>query len=391
MSQFPTSEPVEAIVAHLAEALDWIDIGIVLLNRNLHVQFINQRFAEILAWPPGGLAKDTSFRMLLEHTAANVQFGVPAGELPAYLDQREAAVRAPAASSAEIDLRDGRRFLLRSSPCDDGGRILTYCDITPLKHEQDALNEVREAAERTIVEQRFSAETLEDQAEYLVSLAETADENARQAAAANERLEHEIAERQQLEAELRRLVTTDTLTGTLSRAHFLSLAENAFERARQFNQELAVLMLDIDYFKHINDSFGHFVGDEVLKHFVAQLRTGMRSNDLLGRLGGEEFAVVLEATDPQTGLLVGERLRTRVADAPLVYGDRTIGVTVSIGLATACDDDQTIAQTLARADAMLYAAKSNGRNQVCAEVATAAPPCADARRDQQRNLSSARA
>ncbi|HUB11909.1 MAG TPA: diguanylate cyclase [Acetobacteraceae bacterium] len=371
MRLFPTFEPVETVLASLADALDAIDVGIVLLNHDLHVQFINRRFAEIWAGPPELLVKDTSFRMLLEYTATNVQFSVPAAELPAYLNNREAAVRASAVSATEIDLRDGRRLLFRSSPC-SGGRILTYNDITTLKRNQEMLHEVRETAERTMVEQRFSAEMLEGQAAYLASLAETADENARQAAVANQRLEHEIAERRQLEVELRRLATTDALTGTLNRAQFLLLAGHGFERARQHDQAMAVLMLDIDYFKRINDSYGHFIGDEMLKHFVALLRGGMRNGDLLGRLGGEEFAVVLPETDSQAGFMVAERLRARVAATPLIHGDHSIGITVSIGLATAGVDDRTIEQTLARADAMLYAAKANGRNQVHPAAATSA-------------------
>ena len=147
------------------------------------------------------------------------------------------------------------------------------------------------------IEQRFNAETLETQAAYLASLAETADESARRAEEANRQLEHEIAERRQLEAQLRRMATTDGLTGTLNRARFLVLGQQELERSQQTGRGLAVLMLDIDHFKLINDRYGHQVGDEALKHFVAQLRAGVRGIDLLGRLGGEEFAIVLPAID----------------------------------------------------------------------------------------------
>lgn len=257
-------------------------------------------------------------------------------------------------------------FYSVAAPAAMVGRVLTYVDITPLKHERELLNEVREAAERMVVEQRFNAETLEDQGAYLASLAETADENARRATEANLLLEHEIAERRQLEVELRRLATTDALTGILNRAQFLSLGQHAIEHARRRNQAITVLMLDIDYFKKVNDGFGHLVGDNVLRHFVAQLSAGIRSSDLLGRLGGEEFAIALPETDSPMGLQVAERLRARVAASPLTHDGRTIGITVSIGLATAFDDDMTIEQILGRADAMLYAAKAHGRNQVCA-------------------------
>jgi diguanylate cyclase (GGDEF)-like protein len=369
MPHFLGSEPVETILANLADALDQIDVGIVLLDRDLRVQFTNRRFAQIWGEPPDLLGKDASFRMLLENTAARVQYGVTADDLPAFLDQREASVRAAVASAVEIDLRDGRRFLVRSSPCRGDGRILTYDDITPLQSERKLLDDVRQAAERMLVEQRFNVETMEGQAAYLASLAETADENAREAAVANQRLEHEITERRQLEAELRRLATTDALTGILNRAQFFLRAQHELERAHRHHQAMTVLMLDIDYFKRINDTYGHFIGDEVLKHVAAELRACMPGADLLGRLGGEEFAIILPEADGQAGLQIGERLRARIAGSPTVQGDRTISVTVSIGLATVCDNDGKIEHALARADAMLYAAKTGGRNQVRATVA----------------------
>ena len=364
MPQFLVTEPPEAILASLAEALDLIDFGIVLLDRDLRARFVNRRFAEMWAGPPDLLATGPAFRTLLEYTAANRLFGVPASEVPGYLDQRVAAVRAGVVTPAQIDLRDGRRLLFRCTPCADDGRILTWADITPVKEEQELHRQARDAAERMNIEQRFNAETLESQAAHLATLAESADENARRAEEANRQLEHEIAERRQLEAQLRRMATTDGLTGTLNRARFLALGRRELERSLQAGRGLAVLMLDIDHFKLINDRYGHLAGDEALKHFVAQLRTGVRSIDLLGRLGGEEFAIVLPAIPGEAALQVAERLRARVAATPLVHGDHTIGITVSIGLAMARPTDRTIEQILARADARLYAAKDAGRDRV---------------------------
>ncbi len=364
MPQFLLSEPAETVLPTLAEALDLVDFGIVLLNSEMRVRFVNRRYAEIWTMPPVLPATGPSFRALLEYVAENDGYSMPAEKLPAWLDQHFAAIRAGAVSPTEIDLSDGRRLLYRCIPCADGGRILTFADITGTKRQQELQQAAHDAAERMVVEQRFNTEILESQAAYLASLAETADESARRAEQANRQLEHEIAERQQLEAQLRRMATTDGLTGTLNRARFLALGQRELERSQPLAQELAVLMLDIDHFKLINDRYGHFVGDEALKHFVAQIRTGVRGVDLLGRMGGEEFAIVLPAIAGEAAMQVAERLRARVAATPLVHGNQTIGITVSIGLAMARNTDRTIEQVLGRADASLYAAKDTGRNRV---------------------------
>jgi diguanylate cyclase (GGDEF)-like protein len=252
----------------------------------------------------------------------------------------------------EIVLRGGRRLLFRCAVSRHGGRILTYMDATRIKQEEERLCE----AERTGAELRFSMETMEDQASYLASLAEESDANRQRAEAARQQLEHEITERQLLEKELRVLATTDALTGTLNRRHFFTLG-----------QRLAVLMVDIDHFKAINDRNGHAVGDEALKHVVACLQTGLRRDDLLGRIGGEEFAVVLPDIGVAAAAAIADRLRTGVATKPLVHGGGELTMTVSVGLAMARDGDSTVDQVIARADAQLYRAKSSGRNRVCFE------------------------
>jgi diguanylate cyclase (GGDEF)-like protein len=371
MPQFFISEPAESVLPILAEALDLVDFGLVLLNSDMRVRFVNRRYAELWAMPPTLLATGPSFRALLNHVAANCGYSVPAAELPAYLDRRFAEICAGAVPPAEIDLHDGRRLLFRCIPCADGGRILTFADITSTRRVQELQQQAYDAAERMAVEQRFNTEILESQAAYLASLAETADESARRAEEANRQLEYEIAERRQLEARLRHMATTDGLTGTLNRARFMALGQRELERSQPLDQDLAVLMLDIDHFKSINDRYGHLAGDEALRHFVAQLRTGVRGIDLLGRLGGEEFAIVLPSVHSEAAIQVAERLRARVAATPLVQGNHTIVITVSIGLTMARRSDRTLEQILARADARLYAAKDAGRNRVLAADAPA--------------------
>jgi len=354
------------ILSNLVAALDVVDLGVVLLDQDLHVCFVNQRFAEMWSGPREALTTGLPFRRLVELGADNVYYEVPPDQFAAYLDDREAAVRAGAAPPVKINLRDGRRVLFRCIRCPRGGRLLTYADITPLKDEEDAYLQACHEAESASAEQRFIAETLEEQASQLATLAESADENARRVERMNRLLKHEVAERRQLEARLRHMASIDGLTGTLNHARFLRLAQRTLARARRIGQGIVLLMLDIDHFKQINDRFGHPAGDAALKHFVSRLRAGIREHDLIGRLGGEEFAIMLQGVDKARGFEVAERLRLLVAEAPLRHAGHTIAFTVSIGLATPRDTDRSIAQTLARADARLYTAKNAGRDQVWA-------------------------
>jgi len=366
MPQFLISEPAEAILSVLGDALDLVDVGILLLNRDMRARFINRRLEEMFHLPPTLMASGPAFRELLDHGAANVGFALPAYEQADYLNQRDAAVRAGSVPPTRIDLADGRRLSFCCTACPDGGRILTYADIS-----QELRREAREAAEQINAELRFSSETMEEQAAYLASLAEGADESARVAEAAKRALEREIIERCRLEDELRRLATTDGLTGALNRAACMASGQRAVEYAREAGQNLAVLMLDVDHFKAINDGYGHAGGDLALRHLVATLRAGIRDCDVVGRLGGEEFAVVLPTATIEVAETVAERLRSRVAETPLEHGDRVIEMTVSVGLAIQRETDRGIEQLIARADAALYQAKRSGRNRVVKEECVA--------------------
>ena len=219
--------------------------------------------------------------------------------------------------------------------------------------------------ERQRVNLRFSNEILEDQAAYLASLAEESDANARRAEEAKLELEGEIARRRKLETELHRLATTDPMTATLNRRQFFELGQKALRRQRRPGQGFGLLMIDIDHFKIINDRYGHPLGDAALQHVVHCLRSGLRQTDLIGRVGGEEFAIVLPTTSTDDALDVAERLCTRVATEPLQQGSTTICMTISIGLTMARHTDRSLEQIIARSDTQLYRAKETGRNQVC--------------------------
>lgn len=177
---------------------------------------------------------------------------------------------------------------------------------------------------------------------------------------------YDITERRALQQELERQARTDSLTGISNRRYFMLRAEQELGRARRFAHTLSMLMLDIDFFKAVNDSHGHAVGDLVLIKLAKIACDAIRDVDVLGRIGGEEFAILLPETDTQMAAQVAERLRQEIeaAGVPIEQGP-AIRFTVSIGGATLCDDDAGIDALLKRADQALYQAKQTGRNRVC--------------------------
>jgi two-component system cell cycle response regulator len=163
----------------------------------------------------------------------------------------------------------------------------------------------------------------------------------------------------------------DPLTDLHNRRYMTSHLKTLFEEASQRGKPLSVLMLDIDYFKAVNDSYGHDAGDSVLREFASRLRRNIRGIDLACRLGGEEFVVVMPETDLAKAYLVGERLRQCIAAAPF-YAGETIGaldVTASVGVAALEFADDTPELILKRADQALYCAKRDGRNRVVSDAA----------------------
>ncbi|MBI5165621.1 MAG: diguanylate cyclase [Magnetospirillum sp.] len=174
----------------------------------------------------------------------------------------------------------------------------------------------------------------------------------------------DITERKAMERELRRLATTDPLTGSFNRRHFMASASRELDRSLRHDHRLSVVMLDIDHFKRINDAHGHAIGDEALKMLVNDCRDELREHDTLGRLGGEEFAVLLPETAFAAAMEAAERLRLRVAAirVPLPDGE-SLSFTSSLGVA-AFAGDYNVEALLARADAALYRAKASGRNRV---------------------------
>jgi len=185
------------------------------------------------------------------------------------------------------------------------------------------------------------------------------------------RMRHEMATLAVREAEMRKLATTDPLTGLANRRQFFSLAEAEVSRSRRYGGPLGLIMGDIDKFKRINDTRGHPAGDAVLMAVALSLASEARPNDIVARLGGEEFAVLLPGADAEATLAVAERLRAKVEALVVTWEGKRIAVTISMGCTSsdpqapdAAESPLSFFESMVRnADQALYAAKAAGRNQ----------------------------
>ncbi|MBO1924964.1 diguanylate cyclase [Thiomicrorhabdus sp. 6S3-12] len=162
------------------------------------------------------------------------------------------------------------------------------------------------------------------------------------------------------------LAYTDVLTNVKTRRAFFELAEQELKNAVRQQTATSIIMIDIDHFKNINDTYGHATGDLVLQTFAKTLKNSCRACDLIGRLGGEEFAIVLPQTDLNGALHVAEKLRLSVADSELIRNRQTLHFTASFGVAETPPGQYSLEEILLQADQALYTAKNQGRNQAVA-------------------------
>ena len=181
-------------------------------------------------------------------------------------------------------------------------------------------------------------------------------------------------ENARLYQKMQHLAVTDALTGIYNRRGLFDIGQREINRARRFVRPLSVIMLDIDHFKQINDVHSHAIGDTVLQAIVKQCQANLRDMDILGRYGGEEFAILLPETDLMAGYQVAERLRMVIASNPVPTEHGPIEVTVSMGIASATVEIENLAVLLDRADTAMYAAKEAGRNRVVIETSTGRGP-----------------
>jgi len=296
-------------LATLQAALDEIDHGIVLLDRELRAQFINKSFRALWKLPDSVADAAPPFVALMYHGRDTRAYAVPDAELDAYVSERVRLVRAGDPNLLDLRLSNGDIFRFKCTVLPDGGRMLSYTQVTDLVRRADEWED---------------------------------------------------------------LASVDGLTGLFNRRHFLELAESEWSRFDRYDRPLSLMMVDVDRFKSINDRFGHDVGDRVIQHVATLSREGKRASDIVSRIGGEEFVMLLPETSLDSAVLVAERLRRRIADTPLLDASARVALTASIGVAEADGRTGDIAALMKRADEALYRAKNAGRDRVVA--ATAEPP-----------------
>ena len=174
----------------------------------------------------------------------------------------------------------------------------------------------------------------------------------------------DISARKQMEEKLTTLSRIDGLTGIYSRRYYMDKSEAVIEMMKRYQRPASMMMMDLDHFKKINDQYGHHVGDLALIAFTMACRKEIREADIFGRLGGEEFALMLPETPIQSAQVLAERICKATDEIVIPFNDSSIRFTVSIGLVALGQDDLTLDSVIRRADKAMYQAKEKGRNQV---------------------------
>jgi diguanylate cyclase (GGDEF)-like protein len=287
----------------ITAALDEVEYGIVLLDHDFQARFINRAFHDMWALPRAPEGTIYGFADLVAHGRKTGAYEIASEAMEEFVQQRIALVAAGSQPPMQLRLADGRILKCECIALPDGGRMLTYADISDLVHTAE---------------------------------------------------------------QLRELATVDDLTKLLNRRQFLASLNAAFDRSVRNSGPLSVLMIDADNFKKVNDRYGHSTGDEVLRAIAERCRSVVRQADIVGRVGGEEFAAALADTDLPGGLRTAERLRQVIAQHPVEVGGNQLSVTVSLGVAERAAAIGDPGQLLKLADRALYAAKAGGRNRVVA-------------------------
>jgi diguanylate cyclase (GGDEF)-like protein len=290
-----------AELAALRSIVEDLDYGIVVLDAARRVRFVNRAFRSFWNVPDAIAAGQPTFVKLMYHGRGSA-YTVAQHRLGEYLAQQLEAIRSGDGAPVNIRLTSGATIQFRCKALPDGGRLLTYGNVSDLVRQAEAL-------------------------------------------------------------EL--LATTDAMTGLANRRQFFKLAAVEWSRAERYQRPLALLMMDIDLFKSVNDTYGHLAGDEVIKAVAKSLIKHKRGSDVAARMGGEEFALLLPEASAEAAVAAGERLRKLVAEQIIVVEGKRIPVTISIGASACAADMRTVEDLLNEADIALYAAKRGGRNRVC--------------------------
>jgi diguanylate cyclase (GGDEF)-like protein len=297
-----SSDTAAAQLATLRAVVDDLNYGVVLLDQERRVEFINRAFRRFWRVPDQQPDGDRTFLKLMYHGRGMKAYAVSPGRLGDYVSKQLDLIRTGEELPLTIRLSSGEAIQFRCRALPNGGRLLTYGNVSELAEEAEALE---------------------------------------------------------------RLACSDGLTGLNNRRHFLVLANNEWARFQRYKRPLALLMTDIDKFKSVNDTYGHDVGDEVIKAVAGILQASKRTTDIVGRLGGEEFALVLPEATLDSAVQAAERFRQLVANRVISAGDQRVPVTISLGVASADEQTSGIEEMLKQSDLALYEAKHTGRNRVC--------------------------
>jgi diguanylate cyclase (GGDEF)-like protein len=201
------------------------------------------------------------------------------------------------------------------------------------------------------------------------------------------RLIDELVALRKSRGELEKLVHTDTLTGLFNYRHFSMVLEQELERTRRTGHPTSMILLDLDHFKRINDTWGHESGNQVLRQCAGMIRKTLRRIDIPCRYGGEEFALILPGTNLPLAVSVANRLRKRIMTSPVALGDEQVEYTASMGVDTyTMGDAVSMGNFIKQVDAQLYRAKEEGRNRVCHKPIDYLRPETEVSPDEKRAL-----
>ena len=283
--------------------------GIMVFDEADQIIFCNRVIAEMYGLSDIHLLLGKTFNQMAAHCYhTNTGLIIETDDLSTWLEYAESKRRKQKYRRFEVDLHDGRWFQVSEQLVHESCIVMISTDITDKKNAESRLAEMSE--------------------------------------------------------ELFLLATTDALTNVFNRRHFMEQAIIEQQRCQREKIGYALLMLDLDSFKSINDSYGHACGDTVLKTIAEMIKRELRTYDLLGRIGGEEFAVLLPNTNPASALAIFQRIRCSIEHLKIEFNNQIIQVTTSIGVALDEHSEKSLEEIFLIADKFLYQAKENGRNQV---------------------------
>jgi diguanylate cyclase (GGDEF)-like protein len=407
----------------LRAALDLVPLGIVLLDSELRACFINRAFRRMWALSDDVADRNPTFVALMYHGRDTGAYEIRTADLEAYVAERVRLVRSGDERTLDLRRSNGEVLRMQCTVLPDGGRMLSYTTVTDIVRQSDELRFLRDALENVqdgvlLLDPELNATFMnrkvrefwrlsDDEAAKHPSFASLVSRQRRALAPNLSQKEMEafparrVAEVKagdhvrdlqvptgrryrahcttmvnsgrmitycdvtdiiRTAERMEKLATTDSLTGLFNRRQLLTSLEAEWSRFQRYYRSLSVLMLDVDHFKAINDRFGHAVGDITLKAIADACLARKRKSDVVGRIGGEEFAIVLPETSLSWARIVAERLRKRIAALTITAEGHRFNVTASIGIAEAAVSMSGIDALMSAADQALYKAKSGGRN-----------------------------